>query len=58
MPGVVWRVYQMDRKRNEIADRRFLEQAFHKLLLNFTWWVNRKDVDNRNVFQGGISRIG
>ena len=49
-----WRVYQMDRKRNGFADRRFLEQVFHKLLLNFTWWVNRKDVDNRNVFQGGF----
>jgi hypothetical protein len=49
-----WRVYQMDRKRNGVADRIFLEQVFHKLLLNFTWWVNRKDVDNRNVFQGGF----
>ena len=49
-----WRVYQMDRKRNGFADRRFLEQVFHKLLLNFTWWVNRKDVGNRNVFQGGF----
>ena len=49
-----WRVYQMDRKLNGVADRSFLEQVFHKLLLNFTWWVNRKDVDNRNVFQGGF----
>ncbi len=49
-----WRIYQMDRKRNGVADRQFLEQVFHKLLLNFTWWVNRKDVDNRNVFQGGF----
>jgi hypothetical protein len=49
-----WRVYQMDKKRNGVADRSFLEQVFHKLLLNFTWWVNRKDVDNRNVFQGGF----
>ncbi|MEM7312565.1 MAG: glucosidase, partial [Planctomycetota bacterium] len=49
-----WRVYQMDRKRSGKADRDFLERVFHKLLLNFTWWVNRKDEDNRNVFQGGF----
>ena len=36
------------------ADRRFLERAFHKLLLNFTWWVNRKDAEGNNVFQGGF----
>ena len=36
------------------ADRRFLERVFHKLLLNFTWWVNRKDPDGKNVFQGGF----
>ena len=35
----VWRIYQIDRKRNGFADGKFLEQAFHKLLLNFTWWV-------------------
>ena len=50
----VWRIYQIDRKRNGFADGKFLEQAFHKLLLNFTWWVNRKDSDNRNIFQGGF----
>jgi hypothetical protein len=51
-----WRVYQMDRKhhRGGVGDRDFLERAFHKLLLNFTWWVNRKDPDGRNVFQGGF----
>ena len=49
-----WRVYQMDRKRSGTPDREFLERVFHKLLLNFTWWVNRKDADNRNVFQGGF----
>jgi hypothetical protein len=49
-----WRVYQIDRKYNGRADRSFLERVFHKLLLNFTWWVNRKDVDGRNVFQGGF----
>jgi hypothetical protein len=49
-----WRVYQIDRRHSGVADRSFLERAFHKLLLNFTWWVNRKDADNRNVFQGGF----
>jgi hypothetical protein len=37
-----------------VADRRFLERVFQKLLLNFTWWVNRKDPDGKNVFQGGF----
>src|SRR5206468_5444744 len=37
-----------------IADRAFLERVFHKLLLNFTWWVNRKDAEGRNIFQGGF----
>ena len=36
------------------ADRDFLERVFHKLLLNFTWWVNRKDAEGHNVFQGGF----
>ena len=49
-----WRVYQIDREQNGKPDRFFLERVFHKLLLNFTWWVNRKDTDNRNVFQGGF----
>jgi hypothetical protein len=49
-----WRVYQIDRSLNGVADRGFLERVFHKLLLNFTWWVNRKDPDGRNVFQGGF----
>ncbi|MFV1965648.1 MAG: glucosidase [Pirellulaceae bacterium] len=49
-----WRVYQMDRKYNGKADRAFLERVFHKCLLNFNWWVNRKDTDGRNVFQGGF----
>jgi hypothetical protein len=50
----VWRVYKIDRKRTGRADRQFLESAFHKLLLNFTWWVNRKDAEGMNVFQGGF----
>ena len=50
-----WRVYQMDRNRNGgKGDRAFLERVFHKLMLNFTWWVNRKDAEGRNVFQGGF----
>ena len=50
-----WRVYQIDRKRNGgLADHAFLERVFHKLLLNFTWWVNRKDAQGRNVFEGGF----
>ncbi len=54
-----WRVFQIDRKHHTShphgpGDRDFLERAFHKLLLNFTWWVNRKDPHGRNVFQGGF----
>ena len=49
-----WRVYKVEKKRRGSGDRRFLERVFHKLLLNFTWWVNRKDTAGRNVFQGGF----
>ncbi len=50
-----WRVFQIERtQRGGDGDLAFLEQAFHKLMLNFTWWVNRKDVEDRNVFQGGF----
>jgi hypothetical protein len=49
-----WRVYQIDRKQRGVGDRAFLERVFHKMLLNFTWWVNRKDAEGRNVFQGGF----
>jgi Glycosyl hydrolase family 63 C-terminal domain len=49
-----WRVYKIDRKRSGKADRAFLERVFHKLLLNFTWWVNRKDAEGMNIFQGGF----
>jgi len=49
-----WRVYQIARSVEGTADTVFLEQMFHKLLLNFTWWVNRKDEDENNVFQGGF----
>jgi hypothetical protein len=48
-------VYLLDMKANEgKGDRQFLERVFHKLLLNFTWWINRKDVEGQNVFQGGF----
>ncbi|CAG0949691.1 hypothetical protein BURK2_00122 [Burkholderiales bacterium] len=50
-----WRVFQIDRKyRGGAGDIAFLERVFHKLLLNFTWWVNRKDAAGHNVFQGGF----
>ncbi len=49
-----WRVYKIERKRTGVGDRRFLERVFHKLLLNFTWWVNRKDTEGNNVFEGGF----
>jgi len=49
-----WRVYKIEQKRRGKPDRAFLERIFHKLLLNFTWWVNRKDVQGKNVFQGGF----
>jgi hypothetical protein len=49
------RVFKIDRKRNGHAgDFSFLERIFQKLLLNFTWWVNRKDAHDRNLFQGGF----
>jgi len=50
----VWRVYKIDRRMSGVADRLFLERAFQKLLLNFTWWVNRKDMAGNNVFEGGF----
>jgi hypothetical protein len=50
----VWRVYNMDRIRSGKADRAFLERCFHKLLLNFTWWINRVDREGNNIFEGGF----
>lgn len=50
-----WRVYKIDQKQNNgNGDIEFLESVFHKLLLNFTWWVNRKDEHDHNIFQGGF----
>lgn len=51
----VHRVYQMDKKMNGgKGDQEFLERAMHKLMLNFTWWVNQKDSDGQNIFEGGF----
>ncbi len=49
-----WRVFQIERKQSGKGDRAFLETIFHKLLLTFTWWVNRKDSEGNNIFQGGF----
>src|SRR5579864_2819314 len=49
-----WRVYKIDKKRRGKGDREFLKRVFHKLMLNFTWWVNRKDAGGMNIFQGGF----
>lgn len=49
-----WRVYKIEKRMTGKADREFLEKIFHKLLLNFTWWVNRKDEEGNNVFEGGF----
>jgi hypothetical protein len=49
-----WRVYKIEKRVRGKADRDFLESIFHKLLLNFTWWVNRKDAEGMNIFQGGF----
>ena len=48
------RVYQIEKKAKGLGDRKFLSRIFQKLLINFTWWVNRKDADGRNVFEGGF----
>ncbi len=49
-----WRIYKIEKKRKGVGDRVFLERVFHKLLLNFTWWINRKDAEGKNIFQGGF----
>ena len=49
-----WRVYKIEEKQKGKGDRVFLERVFQKLLLNFTWWVNRKDAQGNNVFEGGF----
>ena len=49
-----WRVYKIEKRIHGRTDRSFLERVFHKLLINFTWWINRKDPDGLNVFEGGF----
>jgi hypothetical protein len=49
-----WRVYNMDRIRSGRADRDWLEKCFHKLLINFAWWVNKVDSEGNNIFEGGF----
>lgn len=49
-----WRVYKIEEKRKGKGDREFLRRIFQKLVLNFTWWVNRKDAEGKNIFQGGF----
>ncbi|HXX41593.1 MAG TPA: hypothetical protein VEI58_04935 [Chthoniobacterales bacterium] len=49
-----WRVYQIERKQTGKGDRAFLETIFHKMLISFTWWINRKDAEGNNIFQGGF----
>jgi len=49
-----WRVYKIDAKQQGQPDTAFLKGIYHKLLLNFTWWVNRKDAEGNNIFQGGF----
>jgi hypothetical protein len=49
-----WRVFRIDQKIKGKPDFQFLERVFHKLLMNFTWWVNRKDSEGANIFEGGF----
>ncbi|MCK6543812.1 glucosidase [bacterium] len=49
-----WRVYSVEKMKCGTGDLHFLKSIFHKLLLNFTWWVNRKDSEGNNVFEGGF----
>lgn len=49
-----YRVYEISRTTTGIADVEFLARVFHKLLINFTWWVNRKDPEGEHLFSGGF----
>ncbi len=49
-----WRVYKIEKRQRGVGDTVFLKRVFQKLLLNFTWWVNRKDAEGMNIFQGGF----
>ena len=50
----VWYVFEEDKKKTGVADWDFLERAFQKLLMNFTWWVNQKDANGTDIFEGGF----
>lgn len=50
----VWHVYQKDKEKTGIADYDFLERCFQKLIINYTWWVNQKDSDGNDLFEGGF----
>jgi hypothetical protein len=54
MAWAAWHVYSTEKEMYGTADTAFLERVFHKLLLSFTWWVNRKDSEGMNIFQGGF----
>ncbi|HYG40917.1 MAG TPA: glucosidase [Cytophagales bacterium] len=50
-----WKVYQIEKEANDgVGDTDFLEKVYHKLLMNFTWWVNQKDAGGNNLFEGGF----
>ena len=49
-----WRVFKIDQRIKGKPDREFLEGVFHKLLINFTWWINQKDSEENNIFEGGF----
>ncbi len=49
-----WRIYELENEIYGVKDHPFLERVFQKLLLNFTWWVNQKDKEGKNIFQGGF----
>src|SRR5438270_5397404 len=51
---VAWRIYMQEKERTGQGDTAFLERIFQKLLINFTWWVNRKDAEDNNIFEGGF----
>jgi hypothetical protein len=53
-PWAVWRVYNQERFRGQRPDRDFLERCFHKLLINFAWWINKVDREGNNIFEGGF----
>ena len=49
-----WRVYKESGASYEQRDRQFLARSFQKLMMNFTWWANRKDISGKHIFSGGF----